>query len=667
VRALVADGDETRRAALVEELRRHGHDVEVVSTTRELLSAEGVELVALGDHPQDDVIEVVRALRAGHPDEELILLVLGDDERLDVVAALEAGASDVWGVPSGGAADVPRDARVRLSMAEHYARLQAEVVRVGGEFTLLRRALDLTGTGFVLTDPRLDDNPIVYANESFLELTGFPREEVLGRNCRFLQGQATADEDIDVLRRAIADARPITVELLNHRYDGSVFHNEVHISPVRDERGEVVRFVGVQIDVSAYRDVELAGRRSAFLAEAGPVIDATLDVRTTLEAIVRVSVPRLGDACLVTVLGADLERLALAADDARLRRILEGLPERYEVAADDPVVEAIHSGRSAVLRGELAASVLGPAAPELRSLRPATATVVPLRARGRALGALILLGLEGRDLATEDVPLAEELAHRAALAIDNARLYSIQRGVADALQASLLPGVLPSVDGLELAARYRPFGEGMEIGGDFYDAFATARGATALIVGDVTGKGAAAAAVTGLARHTLRAAADYEQLPSGVLAALNRALITDRASRGRYCTVAMAQLERDAQGIVATVSRAGHPTPYVVRADGRVEATGDRGTLLGYVPDPRLSDQTVRLHPGDALVLYTDGVSEAYEPRRATGESWVAELLQGARGEDAAELATRLERGALEAQGGRPRDDVAVAVARVVG
>jgi PAS domain S-box-containing protein len=594
-----------------------------------------------------------------------VVVVLGDAERLDVVAALEAGASDVWGVPAGGAG-VPQDARIRLSLAEHYARLQAEVVRVGGEFTLLRRALDLTGTGFVLTDPRLDDNPIVYANRSFFEMTGYPREEVLGRNCRFLQGEATDGKAVDELREAIARARPASVELLNQRRDGTVFHNEVHVSPVRDERGEVVRFVGVQLDVSAYRDVEVAGRRSAFLAEAGPLMDATLDVRRTLDAIVRVSVPRLGEACLVSVVGRDdVERLAAAAEDSRLRRIIDGLPSRYVLERDDPVAVAIASGESAILNGDAAARALGPDAVRLERLRPWSAMVVPLRARGRALGALTLVRLEDHDFSRADVPLAEELAHRAALAIDNARLYSAQRGVADALQSSLLPRRLPRVEGVELAARYRPYGEGMDIGGDFYDAFSGRDGTTALAVGDVTGKGAAAAAITGLARHTLRAAAAYEGTPSGVLTALNRALLDERESRGRYCTVALAQLDRVDGHWRATVSRAGHPVPFVVRADGTVEEAGRPGTLLGYVEDPRLEDHEVLLGPGDALVLYTDGVSEASEAHRASGEAWVADRLREAAGGTAEALAARLERAAVEAQDGRPRDDVAVAVARV--
>ncbi|WP_205696059.1 SpoIIE family protein phosphatase [Conexibacter sp. SYSU D00693] len=673
MRALIADADEVRREALREELARHGHDVTVATSTQELLAGEHAdpppELVAVGWRVGDDpALELVQALRAQTPGDGPVVVVVGEAPEVDVVAALDAGANDVWGIAP--ADDLPRDVAIRLSLAAHYARLQAEHVRVGGEFALLRRALDLTGTGFILTDPRLEDGPIVYANESFLHMTGYALEEVLGRNCRFLQGPATEPEALDVLRDAVREARAVTVELRNYRKDGTPFHNEVHVSPVRDEHGEVVRFVGVQIDVTAYRDAGFHDHGAAYLAAAGPVIDATLDLRATLDSIARVSVPRLAEVCLVDVLGDEVvERLAVAAVDPLVERAVERLPEAYAARDDDPVVQAMRSGRPAVLDTEQAVKVLGPEGVRLERRRPRSAMVVPLKARGRALGALVLASLE-RERAFEapDLGLAEDIGRRAALAIDNARLYESQRGVAQALQSSLLPSRLPDLEALEFAASYRPFGEGMEIGGDFYDAFPMLGGATVLVVGDVSGKGASAAALTGLARHTLRTAAGYEDRPSRVLEALNRALVLDRVGRGRYCTVALAVLEPGADGagsVGVTVSRAGHPVPFVVRADGRVEPIGRPGTLLGYVQDPSLHDARASLGPGDALVLYTDGVSEALVSRRADGEEWVGELLEGAHELSADAIARKLEHAAVAAQGGAPRDDVAVAVARV--
>ncbi len=182
MRALIADTDAGRREALEAELRRHGYEIEALETAP--AQAGGFDLVCLGG---DGALDACRRLAGG----DAIVILVGEIAPLE---GIEAGATDVW--PMDGGLDV----RVRL--ANHFARLQTEHVRVGGELSLLRQALDLTGTGFILTDPRLDDDPIVYVNHAFLEMTGYEAEEVLGRNCRFLQGPET-----DPARRGRAAAR----------------------------------------------------------------------------------------------------------------------------------------------------------------------------------------------------------------------------------------------------------------------------------------------------------------------------------------------------------------------------------------------------------------------------------------------------------------------------
>ena len=217
-------------------------------------------------------------------------------------------------------------------MAQYFARLQTENLRVGGEFALLRRPLDLAGTGFILTDPRLEDDPIVYVNEAFTRMTGYRPADVLGRNCRLLQGPDSEPEAIDELRTAVRDRRPAVVVLRNHRKDGSPFWNEVHISPVRDEHGEVVRFVGVQVDVTESREQErlfarerVAQSRAAFLAEASPRLDAELDLPLTLESLARLAVPYLADACVVQeIRHGEVHRLAASAADAVVERLIRG-------------------------------------------------------------------------------------------------------------------------------------------------------------------------------------------------------------------------------------------------------------------------------------------------------------------------------------------------------
>ena len=165
------------------------------------------------------------------------------------------------------------------------------------------------------------------------------------------------------------------------------------------------------------------------------------------------------------------------------------------------------------------------------------------------------------------------------------------------MQQSLLPPVLPSIAGVELAARYRPAGEGNEVGGDFYDVFATGRDDWAVVMGDVCGKGAAAAAVTALARYTLRAAAMQARKPSRVLATLNEALRRQQTDQ-RFCTVAYVRVRRVEQRIRATIACGGHPLPLILRANGRVETAGVPGTMLGFFDDPRLVDTAVDLDRG---------------------------------------------------------------------
>ena len=487
----------------------------------------------------------------------------------------------------------------------------------------------------------------MYVNQSFLDMTGYTADEVLGRNCRFLQGRETDPAAIDELRQAVRENRPATVELRNYRRDGSAFWNEVHISPVRDERGEVVRFVGVQVDVTAYREqqrlfvreksaraaAEVAERRSSFLADASPLLDASLDLRSTLDSLTQLSVPFLGDLCVVEEIRyGEVRRIAASAPEERDRV--------RPVREDDPMVRVVSSGRAEIVE---------------------QAMIVPLKVRGKTLGAVTFSG--GRAYGPDDLVLAQDLAVRAALAIDNARLYENLGSVARLLQQSLLPQQLPVLPRMDLAARYRPAGDGSLIGGDFYDVLPRPDGLD-LVIGDVTGKGARAAALTAQVRHTVRTAARYEATPSGVLDVVNRTLLNERGEAGRYCTVAMCRLELNG-GARATICCAGHPMPMVVRSGGKVEQVGRPGSVLGWVADPKLLDIEFELGETESLVLFTDGVTEARTTGDAYGLGGLADLLRAAAGEDAAGIAARVDRAAARA--GERRDDVAVLVARHVG
>jgi phosphoserine phosphatase RsbU/P len=235
------------------------------------------------------------------------------------------------------------------------------------------------------------------------------------------------------------------------------------------------------------------------------------------------------------------------------------------------------------------------------------------------------------------------------------------RELARTLQESLIPPELPTIPGLQATGRYRPAGDGAEVGGDFYDVFEVGPGDWGLAVGDVCGKGAPAAVVTGLARHTVRSAASRRRRPSSVLAVVNDALRQERS--GRFCSVLHGRLRQDAAGRVrVTLSSGGHPLPLLASAAGRVGPVGRPGTILGVVDRPRLHDSTVELRPGDVLLMFTDGVTEARRDREFFGDDRLAELLADVRQEDAAAIAERIGDEVVAFQGGWPRDDLALVV-----
>ena len=235
--------------------------------------------------------------------------------------------------------------------------------------------------------------------------------------------------------------------------------------------------------------------------------------------------------------------------------------------------------------------------------------------------------------------------------------------LARTLQKSLLPPDLPDIAGVTLAARYHPAVEGLEVGGDFYDVFKTGRSGWAVVIGDVCGKGAEAASLTGLARYTIRAAAMQTTRPARVLSMLNEAILRQEgALNERFATVVYARLARRGGATMLTVACGGHPPPLVVRPDGAVGTVGVTGTLLGALRDPQLTEVAVRLEAGDKVVFHTDGLLEAPGPGGEFGAARLGELLATCGGLDVAATAARLEAVVLEHQGGVSRDDIAILV-----
>jgi PAS domain S-box-containing protein len=575
-----------------------------------------------------------------------------------------------------------RDITERKRAEEERERLTGELMQAGIDLGRSRNQLEaiLEGIadGVTAQDPT---GRLVYANEAAVRTLGFdsaeallsaPTEEILGKfDVLDETGQPFPLERLPG-RLALAGERPSdTVVRFRIRETGEERWSIVKAAPILDDAGNTVLAINIFEDISEHKRSEQTHR---FLAETSRALVGSLDYETTLQRVAQLVVPDIADWCAVEVgeAGAATHRVAVAhADPQKVALALE-LRERYprDPDSDDAVARVLRSGVSE-LHAEIPDDVLVANTRDeghlrlLRAVGLRSAMFVPMAAFGHTIGAIVFAsGKSGRRFTEADLELAEEIARRAAVAVQNARLYSERSYIARTLQQSLLPPHLPDLPGIEIAARYQAAGEAYEVGGDFYDIFQTGRDSWAAVIGDVRGKGPGAATVTALARYTLRAAAMRETAPSRILAQLNEAMVR-QGTEDRFCTVAYASLRPAEDGVTAVISCGGHPMPLVLRSDGSVQSAGTPGTLLGLVPDPDLADSVAQLFPGDALVLYTDGVSEARSDNGLFGEERLVALLQASCGLDATRIVDRIQAQVLEFQDEQPNDDVALLVLRV--
>jgi serine phosphatase RsbU (regulator of sigma subunit) len=296
------------------------------------------------------------------------------------------------------------------------------------------------------------------------------------------------------------------------------------------------------------------------------------------------------------------------------------------------------------------------------------AYLIPLVARGRALG-VIVIGAPSFPLGA--LEMGEELGRRTALAIDNARLYAAQTTMSRALQRSLLPPALPEIPGVEIAVVYEPAGEGTEVGGDFYDLFeAPSREGERcwrFAIGDVCGTGPEAAAVTGLARHTLRILGAEGMPVPDVLTRLNRQILAE-GPRARLLTLVHGELAPDAEGggLRLGLVCAGHPSPLVLHADGTVSEVGTPQPLLGVFDEATYGWDLAPLNSGDVLLCVTDGVTERRSGNRMLGDDHGLEnLLRGCAGLSAGAVAAQVQRAVQNFATTPVHDDMALFVLRV--
>jgi PAS domain S-box-containing protein len=483
---------------------------------------------------------------------------------------------------------------------------------------------------------------IVYANDVVAEWVGARTgRDLIGKPVGWIEDRLEihAEGDADWTAERVADtlhdrgsgSRLLVrlVERRSGRERWALASNEV----IRGPDGDVLYTVSTTEDVTISKRTELSER---LLATAGACLTGAADLQDALGEVAAAAVPALADECSIALLGRGVGANAL-----------EYLGDEGSwPAADDPLVQRIINGAE-TLRIEV------PSGPAIGAPLIAGESVIGMIAFANRAG--------GRPFSDADLALVGDIGSRLGTAIEGARLATIRREIAATLQRALEPEPLPDIDGWRLESMYQPAGELNDVGGDFYEVVEVENG-WMVVVGDVLGRGATAAALTAVARNMIRAALTLTGDPREALRILNDHLC-GREERP-LCSVAIVVLPDTTDGgpADAVLTCAGHPLPLLIRGEKVTEACGP-GPLLGAIPDAEWSLELVPLSAGDQLVIYTDGVIEARIEGGFLGEDGLAECLRGAPDPKAA--VKRIEAALAEQAVDVADDAAAVAVMRV--
>ncbi len=515
------------------------------------------------------------------------------------------------------------------------------------------------------------DGSIAYGNRAALDSMGLASiDELRSRSSRSImedymvedeRGAPLTLEDVPSIRMMQGQAVKPLVMRTTHRETGEVSWRQLKAAPLTDEKGELIAAVTVIEDVTA---VKTAETRMRLLAESGRILASSLDYQQTLRNVANVAVPVLADWCAVDLVDANLRRehVVAAHNDpekvALAVRLREMAPAEFDPG--EATGRVLRTGVSELFPDVTDAQLAATSRSEehlrlVRALKIRSVLIVPMGVPNRMVGVMTLVTAESRRrLTDDDVELAEQLGHRAAVAVENARLHTTLSEISDTLQRSLLPGVLPEVPGWEVASLYRPAGgeERIDVGGDFYEVFGSESGWFA-IIGDVTGKGIAAATLTGLLRHGSRFASRHDPHPAGILRQLDEALRS--RSEHSLCTALCVRLE-DRR---ITISSAGHPPALLARSDGSVGEAPRAGPLLGAFINGSWPDESISVAEDELVVIYTDGVTESQGEQQRFGIARLKRLLSEQASSAPADVLARLD-AVLEAFRTGPRaDDIA--------
>lgn len=518
------------------------------------------------------------------------------------------------------------------------------------------------------------DGRFVFANRAALELMGvqtLQELEATPADELFARFESRRDDDTPVLPNDLPGRRLLRGEpappLLIRRVDRVTgAHRWLLLKAAVLHRPDGDLAVNVLEDLTDAKEREL---RERFLAHATDLLaSSSLDFEETLQGIVRLAVPQLADWCVVELAEQTgrSRQIAVAHRDPLKLEIVEEIRRRYPPDHDAPigVPAVLRSGRPE-LYPQISDEMLAVSARDhqhlelARLLQIRSSMIVPIRAGGRTLGAMIFAaGDTPCRYGEQDLAFAQEPATRAGTALENARVHRERAEVAETLRRSLLPPALPSLGGWSRATLYRPADQGNEIGGDFFDAFVVGDGFTVLI-GDVTGKGVTAAALTALSRHSAKTAGLLGLGPARTLAMLNRILL-DHAEATLVTCLCVNVACRDGRTTV-TIASGGHPLPLRHRCGEAPAELGRYGSILGYDQDGDWPEVSYELAVGDGLLLYSDGVTDAAGEAGRFGDERLRDVIAASSG-DPATLVAEIDR-ALRAFQSRPLDDDVAVVA----
>jgi PAS domain S-box-containing protein len=545
-----------------------------------------------------------------------------------------------------------------------------------GDASMFIELVEVLAEAVTVRDP---NGEIVYANQAALAHLGFESlEHLRTRSSNSImdeyvvedeRGRPLTLEDVPSVRMMRGQHPGPTLMRVVHRETGELHWNLLKATAMHDESGQYIGAMTVIEDVTAVKTAEV---RTRALAESGQILASSLDYQQTLGNVAGIVVPSLVDYCAVDLLDerGRLERVATTHRDPTREQIANRLRDLAPDWADanQPALRVVRTGVS-VLYDEVSDDQLRDASRDqehlglLRQLGLRSLMIVPMRVPARTIGVMTLAtGDSRRRLTVEDVALGEQLARRAAVAVDNARLHTKLADVAETLQRSLLPSKLPVIEGWDVAALYRPTEteQRIDVGGDFYELF-DHDGTWFAIIGDVTGKGVTAASLTALMRHGARVACRSEPEPAAILNRLDEAL--RQQSSDSFCTALCVRLHEDH----LVISSGGHPPAIVVSAGGDVREVPRAGPLLGAFEDSQWPQETVDVAVGELVLLYTDGVTETPGIGGRFGIERLHALLSEHSRATPQEVLDRLNEALDTFSAGPGHDDVAVLAFRPTG